>query len=519
MIRRLHSRIIGMGSVCGITKPSPPAELFLKSLPSPAEVDPAKYERFKQEEEMRQDVGRCGHHLPFQKSPEPFYDLVRGAAGHKHVVLMLSDGNLITFGDNAYGQTGSPMTSKGNSPLSLSATGKSRLDDAHEPLYIDLGDSLIPSSGAGVPQVSCGSNFSFVYLKGGRRVIAFGNNHFGQLGLGHKKLVDVSKGFEAWNPVAPWWSDNKSGIESLNCGFNHSVLQLENGDLFAFGSNTWGELAIGTTTSPMYPTPVTFFKEKGIRVKKVAVGNSFTLFLTDEGRVFGCGATDEGQLPVNAFEPVPIPIGRHFIKNADGTPVVSDKKPDPTKLIRVKDIACAGSLAAFLTYKNEVLIQGGFRDYGQSIRSPRLQLVQQEKALTVFRQALGLNTQGENDLLDVRVESLESGPQTVLLRYSNGCVAGFGSNAEGELHCQMKKFHGKDVNVAPAFSTDEAYPVFIPLVTDFKTYAAPWFLMGKGFTLSVDSDDVLRLPAEAPPIELPPGQGRRGMEKKSLLRV
>lgn len=510
MLRRLHSRIIGMGSVCGMTRASPPAEVFLKTLPPPLEVDPARFAQFKTEEEDRASSiarGRSGRRMPVEKAPEPFFHFVGGSAGHKHVVLLLSNGNLVTFGDNAYGQTGAPLTSKHENEMSSTFSVRNRIDDARAPLYIDLGDTL---TGSSIPlscaDVACGSNFSFVFLKNSRRVVAFGNNHVGQLGLGHKNQVDAMRGFETWNPLASWWPDTSSGVASFTCGFNHSVVELTSGSLYAFGSNTWGELGIGCTTSPMFPTRITYFDEKKIRIKKVAAGNSFTLFLSHEGRVFGCGATNEGQLPRNTFEPVPIPVGRHYIRNPDGSGASSSQPPDPTKLIRIKDIACVGSLAVFLTSRNEILIQGGLRDYGVSVHYPRLRILQQDIAWSEFGKKLGYIVSKIPQIVQ-----LIPGPQTLLFKYENGCIGGLGSNAEGELYCRLKRVQGRNVNVAPSCSFVDVFPVLTPITqTDCEAHYRPFYLMGKGFTLVVDDGTVYPLREEGMPIELPQSaQGQR----------
>ncbi|KEG07374.1 hypothetical protein DQ04_09991000, partial [Trypanosoma grayi] len=251
MLRRLHTRIVGLGSVCGLA-PSPPAEVFLKSLPPPAELDHTKYLRFEREELERQQAPRTP--TPFE-APEPFYDICCGAAGHKHVVLMTREGNLITFGENKYGQTAAPRQQQqqqqkvgdGN-PLHTTTARRATNSDL-APLYVDLGGAFA----CGERAVACGSNYTIVYQPGGRRVIGFGNNHMGQLGVGHKNQVDREKGFAEWDPTASWWGrsggSSSSVIRRITCGFNHAVLQLSCGSLFSFGSNTWGELGIGSTVS------------------------------------------------------------------------------------------------------------------------------------------------------------------------------------------------------------------------------------------------------------------------------
>lgn len=521
MFRRLHSRIVAMGSVCGMTPLSPPAEVFLKSLPAPKEVNPEKYERFKKEEGQRK-VGEAVNAFSQKVVKEPFYDFIRGASGHKHVVLLLSEGNLVTFGDNTHGQTAAPLLHHEHSQQRIFDYSEKKnnigiMDEARAPLFIDMGNTLAADSSA--VHVACGSNFSIVYVKETRRVICFGSNSVGQLGLGHKNIVDPSDGFETWDPLAAWFPDNSSvTVRSISCGFNHSIVQLTNGSLYAFGSNTWGELGIGSTTSPVYPTRILFFEERGIHIKKVALGNSFTLFLTTDGRVYGCGATEEGQLPRNAFEPVPIMIGRHFVRHSEGKSCSNGKIPDPKKLIRIKDIATVGSIAAYLTYKSELIVQGGLRDYGFSVPSPRLLLLSQDSAQRCFANSLGVSPDHINST-SFSINSLQSGPQTLLLHYQNGCVGGFGANAEGELLNKVKSIHGKEVNVADVFSFNGIFPVWAPASVNVVA-PKPWFVLGKGFSMFVDNHCVLPLKSEGSPIELPSAfREKANIPSKQLMKA
>ncbi|KAG5497131.1 hypothetical protein GH5_01665 [Leishmania sp. Ghana 2012 LV757] len=518
MLRRLHTRIIGMGSVCGLA-PSPPAELFLKTLPSPCDVDPVKYHRFLREEAeervARQQLTTAAA-SPF-KAPEPFYDVVDAAAGHKHVAMLTREGNLITVGDNRYGQTGA-LNAEGEDGSTRHGTGSSstvRVSSVVadlDPLYIDL-DGAFPQTDPPLTRVACGSNFTLVYQRDGRRVIAFGNNHMGQLGVGHKRRIDGARGFMEWDPAASWWPAGRTCvIDTVHCGFNHAVVTLSDGGLFAFGCNNWGELGIGNSDTPMSPARIPFFEKRGMRVAKVALGNSFTLFLTKEGRVFGCGATNGGQLPPNAFDPVPIPLTRSFQQHRSGeAPHVVGGVP---KLIRVKDIACVGSLAVFVSAKNELLIQGSLPEYGVMIPSPRFAAVDQGPALQYFAARIGAQTPET----DYDIVGLMSGPSTLLVRYRNGCVAALGANTEGQLHNVTKELNGKRVNLAPAFKATELFPMFVPAT---PLWGTAWFASGKGFNLLFDKNEAYHVPESAAPIELPPGKSNApcaALERQQRLR-
>ncbi|KPA74504.1 putative mitochondrial hypothetical protein [Leptomonas pyrrhocoris] len=530
MLRRLHTRIIGMGAVCGLA-PSPPAEVFLKTLPPPSDIDAAKYARFQREETER--ATRRPHAAPaptssssamppfgFSAAPEPFYDVAHAAVGHKHVAMLTREGNLISVGDNRYGQTGALNSDGAETEVAGTAAGGpsshgrgfSRAHAPHarissvttdlDPLYIDL-DGAFPQTNPGIAtRVCCGSNFTLVYQRGGRRAIAFGNNHMGQLGAGHKHRVDGVHGFTEWDPNAAWWPAERTCVlQRVRCGFNHAVAQLSDGALYAFGSNNWGELGIGSTDSPMCPTRITFFEQRGLRIATVALGNSFTLFLTQEGRVYGCGSTNGGQLPSNTFDPVPIPLTRSFQKHSGAKAAGAATSVDSTpKLIRIKDVACVGTLAVFVSTTNELLLQGSLSEYGVAIPSPRFVEVDQASALKHFHARMGATVKnGDFDIVE-----LVGGPSTLLVRYRNGCVAGLGANTEGQLHNVTKVLNGKPINLAPASKVNELFPMFAPSTAHWRSAR---FVSGRGFNLLFDHEEVYRVPESAPPIELPPGNG------------
>ncbi|CCW69631.1 unnamed protein product [Phytomonas sp. Hart1] len=554
MIRRLHTRIIGMGSVCGLA-PSPPAEVFLKTLPPPSEIDPVKYRRFQREEEAKEGFARgsppdapscpvvgnkCGRtRATPRRAPEPFYDIVNGAAGHKHVVLVTREGHLITFGDNHYAQTAAPRDKAEAHPARVG--GPSAPTSDWDPWFIPTAAAFHQDDGAPLSLgVACGTNFTIVYERGGRRAIAFGNNHIGQLGVGHKDTVghrdtidhkdtvshrdSMGRGVEEWGPgTGAGWGPPECRLRDVTCGYNHSVATLQGGLLFAFGSNTWGELAIGTTTSPMWPTRIEFFEKRNIPVKKVCCGNSITVFLTEEGRVYGCGATNYGQLPYNAFEPVPIPLIRTFIDpgTSETTPRTVERRTDGQKLIRIRDIACAGSLVVFLSSKNEIFIQGALPEFGVLVPSPRLAVVDQTAAICAFKESLKANSSVCSDIDGFSVEEMVSSPSSVLVRYRNGCVGALGSNSEGQLYNVRKVIHGRSVNLAPSFASTSLFPMYTPTSALSRgVWKRSWLTCGSGFSLLVDVDEVYSIYEQVQPIELPPGEIIRMTDamRKSLLK-
>eukprot|EP00048_Salpingoeca_helianthica_P020525 m.6991 g.6991 ORF g.6991 m.6991 type:complete len:627 (-) comp4923_c0_seq1:23-1903(-) len=91
---------------------------------------------------------------------------------------------------------------------------------------------------------------------------------------------------------------------AIACGDAHSAVVTESGRLFVFGKNEWGQLGLGHKTKVNKPTHVAAFGEE--KVKLVACGRSHTLVATDAGRLYACGANNEGQLGAKtASESIP----------------------------------------------------------------------------------------------------------------------------------------------------------------------------------------------------------------------
>uniref|UniRef100_A0A8C8DK19 X-linked retinitis pigmentosa GTPase regulator n=1 Tax=Oryzias sinensis TaxID=183150 RepID=A0A8C8DK19_9TELE len=75
-------------------------------------------------------------------------------------------------------------------------------------------------------------------------------------------------------------------------------MSTENGRLFMFGSNNWGQLGLGSKLTVNKPTCVKALKSE--RIKLVACGRNHTLICT--GLVYACGGNSEGQLGLGDWE-------------------------------------------------------------------------------------------------------------------------------------------------------------------------------------------------------------------------
>ncbi len=124
--------------------------------------------------------------------------------------------------------------------------------------------------------ISSGSDHALILDKNGD-VWAFGNNQYGQLGLGN--LIDRPNPTKVNLPVK---------IIYVACGAYHSMVIDENNEVWAFGKNSSGQLGLGDQIDRNVPTK---YDENDLYLNfiKISCGNKHSLFLTDQKSVAACG--------------------------------------------------------------------------------------------------------------------------------------------------------------------------------------------------------------------------------------
>uniref|UniRef100_A0AAY5L8W6 X-linked retinitis pigmentosa GTPase regulator n=1 Tax=Esox lucius TaxID=8010 RepID=A0AAY5L8W6_ESOLU len=101
------------------------------------------------------------------------------------------------------------------------------------------------------------------------------------------------------NVPSKFWLKNDIPLK-ISCGDEHTALITENGKLFMFGSNNWGQLGLGSKTTVNKPTCVKALKSEKIWL--AACGRNHTLVCTSRGNVYSTGGNNEGQLGLGDCE-------------------------------------------------------------------------------------------------------------------------------------------------------------------------------------------------------------------------
>jgi len=200
--------------------------------------------------------------LPVAVSALASETVVAVAAGANFSLALTDDGKVYAWGSNSYGELGIGTTANSNAPVEVSAL-----------------------AGKHVVAISAGGGFALA-LTGDGAVYAWGKNLLGQLGNG------TNVGTVTTPAQVTGFSDRP--VVAISCGEMHSLALTADGAVYAWGSNSYGQLGNGTTTASNRPVEVTALSGQG--VSALQAGAYHSLALSESGTVYAWGFNDNGQL-------------------------------------------------------------------------------------------------------------------------------------------------------------------------------------------------------------------------------
>ena len=236
-------------------------------------------------------------------------------AGNKHSIALRTDGGILVWGDNSFGQLAEDQLPKSLKPI----------------LMTSLNNAI---------KITAGDNFNLAILAD-KSLAAWGANGSGQLGVGASSqkqdvmivpgvtnVISLSAGAEhvlalQENGSALVWGNNQNGQLGLGntenqespatldfvgarviqfaAGSNHSAALLEDGKVLAWGDNSFGQLGIGSVENVMSPTRVVGNDQEDLTgIVSIAAGNNFTIAVDNAGNILSWGDNSLGQLNGNA---------------------------------------------------------------------------------------------------------------------------------------------------------------------------------------------------------------------------
>lgn len=247
-------------------------------------------------------------------------------AGQKHSLLLNEQGQVFSFGSNDFGILGlGPFGSKADRPILIEApyTGQMTAISAginfslllnSQGQVFSFGNNQYGRLGLGhtgnktiptliedpelghIVAISAG-HYHALLLNSQGQVFSFGGNGSGQLGLGdlrnrgHPDLI---------------YTSTISSIVAISAGSSHSLILNESGQVFSFGQGEYGQLGFSSLEDVKIPTLVDH-PDLG-QIVMISAGDDFSLIANDQGQVFSFGQGNSGQLGIGEeVEEKPVP--------------------------------------------------------------------------------------------------------------------------------------------------------------------------------------------------------------------
>ena len=182
-------------------------------------------------------------------------DVKMAYCGYEHTIILKNDNTLWGVGHNQYGQLG-----LGNA--------------SHIYAFTKITNN--------VKSAYCGYNYTVV-LKNDDTLWGCGDNGYGQLGLGDTNSKTILTKITA----------NINDVNSIYCGYNHTIILQNNGTLWGCGKNNYGQLGLEDTNNRY---TFTVISTNPGNIRSIHCGENHTIILKSDSTLWGCGDNSYGQL-------------------------------------------------------------------------------------------------------------------------------------------------------------------------------------------------------------------------------
>ncbi|RKP54131.1 hypothetical protein D7Z26_12170 [Cohnella endophytica] len=203
------------------------------------------------------------------------------ALGRDHSIALKQDGTVWSWGSNKYGQLGNGTYTDKSIPVQL----------------LNLSNIVAVAAG----------QIHSMAIKNDGTVWSWGENYYGQLGIGTNDRT-------IFFPVQV---NGLMNVVSVATFSDHSLALKQDGTVWSWGANDYGQLGDGTTEKRLSPLQVNGLTN----IVKIKVGSAFSTAIKQNGTVYAWGNNSYGQLGVGVgnYSTTPIIVSKIIIYNYDNS--------------------------------------------------------------------------------------------------------------------------------------------------------------------------------------------------------
>jgi uncharacterized repeat protein (TIGR02543 family) len=191
--------------------------------------------------------------------------------GPNNSFAITSLGQIYSWGSDLFGQLGSG-------------------DSRYFPEKIIFPDLLL---GEMITEISANANGSHTLaLSNFGKVYAWGRNQFGRLGDG----TDINRGTPVLTNFTSSGLMESEKIVTIKAATSHSIALTNQGRIFVWGDNSYGQIGDGRSSAVYYPKLLNLELQENEKATQIEVGDNHNVVLTSNSRIFTWGFNNSSQL-------------------------------------------------------------------------------------------------------------------------------------------------------------------------------------------------------------------------------
>jgi alpha-tubulin suppressor-like RCC1 family protein len=260
------------------------------------------------------------------------------AAGSGHNLALCSDGTLVAWGQNLFGQFGDNTFTNSSVPVAVTTAGT-------------------PLQGKSIAAIAVGGSHNLALCSDGT-LASWGENSYGKLGNNSTTNSNVPVAVTTMGTAL----EGKT-VVAVAAGSSHSLALCSDGTVVSWGLNQYGQLGNNSTTTSLVPVAVTTAGTvlAGKTVVAITAGYSHCMATCSDGTVITWGYGGNGQLGNNSWanSHVPVAVSTSMLNTGENiTLAASGPNADHNLALVATTVPSATTLAATSLTNTTAIMNG-----------------------------------------------------------------------------------------------------------------------------------------------------------------